>query len=408
MGLGVNRLFNLASVRALHFFAMFFESFFFSEMIAPVVRRILRARVRPKSVLFLMTDPGVWRLGELISHLRTMDYDCRIGVAAFGHSELSTRRSRSLIDSIDPKGPPAKLLRFFSLDDFVWMHSFQYVVFNHPYALLNAPGSIRSLTRASTTIYTPYTVGVMSNPYHGNFGGKVLQYASRICVETSFIAKEVGASASWASSRLSVVGSPGINGNRFRDNPSTGSNVSMGILFAPHWTPFTSAENFRSSRIIELTAGLGSIHALWPDFPMTLRLHPRLLESLATFLPEGLDALKWSWMRSSSSANPLDDFNFSKILITNSASFVGEFPFTEKPLVFWKEGSEVLPLLNEFGRECLSVNYICDSKETLVDTVSELLAGQDPKLESRLRFIQRIRKEFDGKTFEELVTSLIR
>jgi hypothetical protein len=247
----------------------------------------------------------------------------------------------------------------------------------------------------------------MSNPYHGNFGRKALQHASRICVETSLIAREVLAAAPWASSRIEIVGYPSINGARMNDKHLLLDVAEQGVLFAPHWTSFTSDQSFRESKMTELATGLNSINSLWPGVPIMLRPHPRLLEALTGFLPDGLEALGWSWMKYSSSANPLDDFSLSKILITNSASFVGEFTFTEKPLVFWQEGSEVLPFLNEFGRECLNVNYICSSKEALVQIVSELLAGRDTKLEDRKRFIEGVRKEFKDKTFENLVASII-
>jgi hypothetical protein len=180
------------------------------------------------------------------------------------------------------------------------------------------------------------------------------------------------------------------------------------VLFAPHWTSFTGPASFQKSAIEELSSGLIAIQGMTSRVNVTLRPHPRLIENLATFFPEGISGLGWDWMQKSIHANPINDFEASGILVTNSLSFIAEFTFTGKPLVFWSRGSEIIGQLSEFGRQCLSVNYVCESREELLLVIRSLFDGHDPKKSSRERFVKEVRQEFSGATFEENLVSLIK
>jgi hypothetical protein len=63
--------------------------------------------------------------------------------------------------------------------------------------------------------------------------------------------------------------------------------------------------------------------------------------------------------------------------------------------------------LNEFGRQCLQVNYVCRSGQEFIEVLRSLLAGHDPKRNAREKFAKEIREEFNGVTFEDALASMV-
>ncbi len=399
--------FQSLKVQFLYLVSRFFQSTIFAEIISPALQHLLRVTPKRNSVLFLITDPSMWRFDEAIRYLSSVGIECEVGIAAFGHRIVSGEATVDGLRSVVQAGFTVRVLNFYSISDFVWLHGFETCVFNHPYFLLRSPGSVRSLSRNTKTIYSTYSVGVTEPLHHGEIGKKVLQYAHRIIAETEYVAREISASAPWAKSRICVGGHPSINGIHIVPPVPITEGVRSSILFAPHWTSFMGPDSFRESGIDELSLSFLAIQETDSRVEVTLRPHPRLLENLSTFVSGGVRGLGWNWMRASINPNPIDDFEVSGILVTNSASFIAEFTFTGKPLIFWGKGSQVLLSLNEFGRQCLQVNYVCRSGQEFIEVLRSLLAGHDPKRNAREKFAKEIREEFNGVTFEDALASMV-
>lgn len=79
-------------------------------------------------------------------------------------------------------------------------------------------------------------------------------------------------------------------------------------------------------------------------------------------------------------------FNSSDGMIHDCSTFMVEYLYTGKPLMFVKKEHSVYPL-NEFGNQCLNLHYqgqdIKDIQKFLMDIV---LQGNDPMYNSRQEF----------------------
>lgn len=359
------------------------------------------------AVLFLVADPGVWRLDSTITLLKARGIKFEIGMASFGHRMQNRVLAERFISRMSNEGYSVRPLRWYSLRDSMWLHSFKVVIFNHPYKFLNAPVSIPSL-RNSVTIYMPYTLGILNEWTHLHFGEKSLRNATFILAESEFVRRAISESAPWAVGKLLTVGFPTINGTSSSTTlASVISQTAHNVLFAPHWTSFTSKSALQASQMRSLINSLNDESGGGKNFKIRLRPHPRMLEHIRGSSSAGVLSTGLESMESSEGVNPVSDFVWSSILITNSSSFLAEYTFTGKPLIYWAPGSSILPKLNQFGRDCLVHQYVAHSVSDLKDLLSDLLLGVDSKRKSREAYREEFIKQYSGGTFEQELVKLM-
>ena len=352
-------------------------------MFAAVIRALFNSgllRTRDHSVLILVAEAPTWRFDSLISALQARGLTCRVAFAQFGHNRPS-QVSETFVQNLRSRGLEIRFLSWRSFADLVWVHEHATVIFNHPYKLLNAPASIRSLSN-SRTIYIPYTLGFFRGGGHNEYTVQTLKYSDVVCVETLENYEEVAGMFPFCKSRLECVGFPSINGHlppKLRGNANSG----LRILLAPHWTSFRNDDQFDQVGFIGAVEALRTLSISNSAIQVRYRPHPHLDEYLPKLrCAQYFRDLVIDFARSDS-PNPMEDLIWADVVVGDSGAFAGECVFLDVPLIFWKPGSAVASILSRMGEECLQASYGAFSGVDIENFLAQLLGGNDPQATKR-------------------------
>lgn len=171
------------------------------------------------------------------------------------------------------------------------------------------------------------------------------------------------------------------------------------IIWAPHFTiaEDTGKNPYYSNflKYADFFLGLARTH---PYIQIAFKPHPNLRHSLHNHPQWGVEkteAYYASWQQLDN--GQLEDgdymalFMSSDAMILDSVSFIAEYSYTGKPLLFTERGDHIRTYFNEFGQEMYEKVYKARSSDDILAFIdSTVLAGQDPDREERIGYITRI------------------
>jgi hypothetical protein len=99
----------------------------------------------------------------------------------------------------------------------------------------------------------------------------------------------------------------------------------------------------------------------------------------------------------------IDLFKESDALILDSASFLAEYIFTEKPMLYLMK-NDTINYLNSFGKECLSTISLSYNENTILLFIKKVIENKNPNILKQKKFIKNYYNNLPGnKTSSEII-----
>lgn len=192
------------------------------------------------------------------------------------------------------------------------------------------------------------------------------------------------------------------------------------IIWAPHYSMLEGDLLHRDSFLWLHQTMLDLAERYKDRIQFSFKPHPRLIQSLYDMPDWGkqkTDAYFRNWQDGENTqldTGPyIDLFIQSDAMIHDSSSFSVEYHYTGKPVLFTSRNLESeLDHLNAFGREAVLAQYICDTKEGIIDFIEKNVLGEsDPRKPDRDLFYSKYLHPPGGfrvseNIYQEILTGL--
>lgn len=177
------------------------------------------------------------------------------------------------------------------------------------------------------------------------------------------------------------------------------------VIWAPHHT-IREEDNLNYSNFLELADAMIDIAKEYDGrIQFAFKPHPRLMNKLFNAPGWGEEKTKkyysyWSDMPNTVyvEGDYINLFRSSDALIHDCSSFMGEYLYTQRPLMFIaKKGCE--EMMNDFGRECFKQHYkgtSINDIRTFIENV--VIEGKDTMLKPRQDFFKKYLLPPNGKS----------
>ena len=180
------------------------------------------------------------------------------------------------------------------------------------------------------------------------------------------------------------------------------NSKQLRIIWAPHHRIFKT-DQYHSATIIEYAelfmelAKSSEKYISWvfkphPWLKMKLYKHPdwgkMKTDEYYKFWGDGVNT-------SLNEDEYVDLFIESDALIHDCQSFIAEYVFTKKPMLYLVK-NESLDMMNDFGMSCLDCNYLAYNDIDIKCFINNLVQSEDVKAQDRVEFINQYFKELGG------------
>ena len=188
-----------------------------------------------------------------------------------------------------------------------------------------------------------------------------------------------------------------IEANIWKENDSAIKRV----IWAPHHSILPN-DLLDYSHFLELAEGMLELAQKYKGkIQFAFKPHPRLkpkLQKIASWGVERTEAYykRWDTMPNTVfvEGDYVDLFRSSDALLHDCSSFMGEYMFVDKPVLFLAEKTAVSARINDFGKDCLKYHYqaltISEIEKFLEEVVLE---GKDTQAHDRHAFRQQLTVE---------------
>ena len=131
------------------------------------------------------------------------------------------------------------------------------------------------------------------------------------------------------------------------------------------------------------------------DVVLVFKPHPLLRNKLnEKWGVERTDAYYSQWTQMQNTAlnegDYIDLFIESDAMIHDSASFIAEYLYLNKPVMRTLNGEKMEEMYNEFGIQCIKQHYWAKSFEDIESFIKNVINGVDPLKEQRTKFINEV------------------
>ncbi len=220
-----------------------------------------------------------------------------------------------------------------------------------------------------------------------------------------------------------ISGFPGLDkiysNNYLPKNPwkNSSNQKTIKIIWAPHHTikgqgsglDYSSFNNYFDFFMSSLKNN--------QNIQIAFKPHPLLKEKLyldKDWGQEKTDAYynKWDELDNGQleESEYIDLFYYSDAMIMDSASFIVEYLYFDKPILFTKIDDQVLERFNSFGQEVFNYMYQASNEVEVNEFITEIvLEGNDELKDERNKFLKQVVLPQNGKTASEnIYTELIK
>lgn len=233
-----------------------------------------------------------------------------------------------------------------------------------------------------------------------SFNHKIWRYSWKAFVENDIVintAKSLGVS----TGNFVVTGTPMEDllsqGKESFSNPWKLCGEKVKIIYAPHHSLKGTNKNFiEYSTFLELGETILHLAKKYSEkvqwaFKPHPTLYPKLLK---VWGKEKTDAYYDEWKNMDNSQLELGEyvglFKYSDAMIHDSCSFIVEYMFTGKPVMFLERQPQTAEqlMLGEFGYRAYQNHYHGKDEEQIEAFINDIILGNDPKKKERKKYYQ--------------------
>lgn len=377
-------------------------------------------------VAFLLIHESVWKYEELYKLMEQDDrFDPIVFVCpytVFDESIMLLELQRTY-DSFKEMG--YNVINTLDKESNQWLNiKEQYtpdlVFFTNPWTLTKPLYLITNFLD-TLTCYVPYG---FKNSYlfQAHFNGEMQNFVWKFFLETEIHKKLSKQYARNKSYNTLVTGYPGMDKLLSKEYKSDDvwkvkdPNIKR-IIWAPHHTIPGHGATLDYSTFLEYADLMLELANKYNDkIQIAFKPHPVLRGKLSREDVWGKQKtdeyyLKWSELPNGQlqEGEYIDLFLTSDGMIHDSSSFVIEYLYTGKPVMFLFENESITEKFNEVGQLAFASLYHGKNPDDIENFISEiLLKAEDPKYEERMEVFNSIVKPPNNKTASENIFNYIR
>lgn len=264
------------------------------------------------------------------------------------------------------------------------------------------------------TCYIPYGFKI-SNLYQAHFNMSTQNYAWKFFVETPIHLKLAGKHSRFNNKNVVVSGYPGMDplleNKSKKDVWKTQTKNKKKIIWAPHHTiPLVKDNLLDYSTFLEYAEFMLELAEKYIEkIQIAFKPHPVLKNKLyreEVWGKEKTDEYFQKWRNLENGqveeGEYFDLFNSSDALIHDSGSFIIEYLYTNKPVLFLINNEEMKEQFNEVGKLALSKTDLGYNKEDIEFFINKTVIGENDQLfKKRKDFFDTYIKPPGNKTASE-------
>jgi hypothetical protein len=198
--------------------------------------------------------------------------------------------------------------------------------------------------------------------------------------------------------------------------PSGGQRKKR-IIWAPHWTVTGNIGGNDVGTFMTYAEVFYLYCKETPEIDFILKPHPNLWHSVVKEKLLSAEELE-SWLacwNALPNATVMDEGNYfdlfagSDAMILDSGSFIAEYTYTQKPMLYLCKYKDTLAetTFNDFGKKAIKHLYQAHCWEDVVRFIDDVVVqGNDPLCEQRIRFVNDVLKWTDKPACELIIDYL--
>ncbi len=372
----------------------------------------------PVSVMFLVSSLAMWKYDEIFE-LLIRNPRFKVNVVLYPYDSYSVEEKQVSIKKLKSffknKGiePIDAYAEDYDIEGYLKKINPKIIFYPMPYEGIygNYFEYCRHLDKL--IIYSPYGIGVIKGNLYTNTA--LHNLAWRIYV-ASPLHKQIAKEGSYNNAEnVVVVGES--NSSRFRNTSlkypwkKDGDGVKK-IIWAPHYSILDGHALHRISFLWLYDFMLHIADKYDGRLQVAFKPHPKLRTLMyqhPDWGKEKTDAYFNAWLEGDNTVIEEGDyaalFATSDAMIHDSSSFIGEYMYTEKPVLFSsRQLLEIRKECNSFGNRCLDLHYHADNYDDITQFIDNVvMQGHDSLAESRHKFYLDVLSFSDGLTTGERI-----
>lgn len=274
------------------------------------------------------------------------------------------------------------------------------------------------------TCYVPYAF-VVIHSINMHYNKKFHHFLWKYFVETEHHKEFCHKFQISKASNAYISGFPGLDriySNEYKPKKvwkKFGNESSKKIIWAPHHTISGQGNDLDYSSFMEYHNYFIKLVETRNDLQIAFKPHPFLKEKLYKDKGWGVDKTnkyydKWDTLPNAQfeDGEYVDLFQLSDALITDSASFIVEYLYFDKPILFTLNDDSVIDRFNSFGKLVFDYLYTADSKNKVIQFIQNQVFHSDDGLKVDRNFflcnkiLPRNEKTASENIFNELKKEL--
>lgn len=188
------------------------------------------------------------------------------------------------------------------------------------------------------------------------------------------------------------------------------SEVRKRIIYAPHHS-FNPENWWQSSTFLETGEFMIELAEKYADkVQWAFKPHPIFRSKLETYWgKEKVDEYfrRWAAIGQVEEGKYNSLFKYSDAMIHDCGSFIMEYLYTEKPVMYLMRSDKLYDSFNDFAKEALSLHYHGWNGNDIECFIQDVISEEDPKKEERLLFLRESLTPPQGKTATENIIDCI-
>lgn len=389
------------------------------------LQRNLKKR-KSANVVFFVSSLAMWRYQGLYELMNSDErFNCKIVIAPFKnyckeekeHSVNTLRQyfNSKRIEFIDAYKEAELAQRWFC--DF----NADILFYPQPYRGLYGNKLDSCRYHHKLLCYIPYGIYTLNDKSMLNSDYQNLAW--KVFLQTSYHTEDAKKGMKNKGKNIVLTGEANVdryNSETHADPWKTQDKPKKRIIWAPHFTVIPNFLLHRDSFLWMYQAIIDFSKEYEDEVQIAFKPHPRLITELYKHPDWGkqrTDKYFELWENTSNlqfeSGDFINLFSTSDIMIHDSGSFIADYLYTGKPVIFTAPSKEDAYYgLNEFGIQCMNCHYHAHDTKTAVELLkSVLIEGNDPMKGKRLSFRDSIltfnrNKSVAQTVYDDIISSL--
>lgn len=394
-----------------------------------IIHKIKVIEIRKKgsaNVIFFASSLGMWRYQDLYEKLnQDKRFNCMIILRAFvNYSEGEKQKNiDALVRYFDERG-----INYINGHDNIdeanrWItdNDPDIMFYPQPYDTLFGNALDSYHYHDKLLCYYPYGLYTLKNRNFLNY--QYQNFCWKLFLQSKYHIEDARKYMINKGKNAVLVGEPNSDAyfsNNHIDRWKPQKRKKKRVIWAPHFTVFPDILLHRDSFLWMHQVILDFAEEYKDEVQVAFKPHPRLKTELYLHPDWGKEKTdeyfrKWEIMDNLQFEDGefIDLFCTSDLMIHDSGSFIADYMYTGKPVIFTSRSKkDAYDGLNEFGRKCMDLHYHAHDADQAKNILASLLFGDADSLKSeRIKFRDSELNIHPGKsvadvTYENITKSL--